>query len=719
MPEPNLDQRFTELRCIVDDEIVRTLVAPLLKILHARPLWLLAIAIAAAAATDPLADLKTAAAAFDSRRFPAAIAALEPLGKRLPLLGDYVAWYLASSQFESQNYAAVPKSLEPVWRQTPPSPLASRAVLLAARAFGQNGETAQAVDILRKNYTTLPQPAGDFAMANAFAAASDSVSAAVYFQRVYYGFPLSGESTQAETEMVKLKAKLGDAYPPSMPNAMLARAFKLLDGKNPARARKELESLVPQLGGAERDLARVRIGVADYDAKETLQAQRYFKSLEISSPEPDAERLCYLSECARRLKNQEEVHATLEKLGRLYPQSKWRLQALVADANFHLIENELDTYEPLYRACYESFPREPQAAICHWKVAWGHYMRRRPDAVEMLRAHLRMFPASEDASAALYFLGRTAESANDPATARAYYDEIVHEYPNYYYTVLARERLTQVSAAPSPSVNAFLKTIAFPMRVRTPNFEPNATAKIRIERAHMLIAAGLDEMAEGELRYAAQNEDQPYVISIELATLATRRTGPDQAMRFIKRYASGYLFLPLESAPQDFWKLAFPIPYRADLEKYAKQNGLDPFLMAALIRQESEFNPKAVSVANARGLTQIEPATGRELSRRLKVTPYSTPRLFQPAVSLQLGSYYLKSMADHLNGHWEAALAAYNAGLSRAHAWLSWGEFREPAEFIETVPFTQTRGYIQTVLRNADVYRRLYGQPAARASTRP
>jgi soluble lytic murein transglycosylase len=719
VPKSNLDQRFTELRCVVDDEIVRTLVAPFLKILHARPLWLLVIAIAAAAATDPLADLKTAAAAFDSRRFTAAIAALEPLGKRLPALGDYVAWYLASSQFESQNYAAVPKSLEPVWKQTPPSPLASRAVLLAARAYGQNGETAQAVDILRKNYSTLPQPSGDLAMANAFSATGDSVSAAVYFQRVYYSFPLSAESTQAETEMVRLKTKLGDAYPPSMPNAMLARAFKLLDGKNPARARKELESLVPQLGGAERDLARVRIGVADYDAKETLQAQRYFKSLEITSPEPDAERLCYLSECARRLKNQEEVHATLEKLGRLYPQSKWRLQALVADANFHLIENELDTYEPLYRACYESFPKEPQAAICHWKVAWGHYMRRRPDAVEMLRAHLRMFPASEDASAALYFLGRTAESASDLATARAYYDEIVHEYPNYYYTVLARERLTQVSAAPSAAVNAFLKTIAFPMRVRTLNFEPNATARIRIERAHMLVAAGLDEMAEGELRFAAQNEDQPYVISIELATLATRRTGPDQAMRFIKRYASGYLFLPLESAPQDFWKLAFPIPYRADLEKYAKQNGLDPFLMAALIRQESEFNPKAVSVANARGLTQIEPATGRELSRRLKVTPYSTPRLFQPAVSLQLGSYYLKSMADHLNGHWEAALAAYNAGLSRAHAWLSWGEFREPAEFIETVPFTQTRGYIQTVLRNADVYRRLYGQPAARASTRP
>ncbi|SRR5579883_348574 len=672
---------------------------------------------AAGAPADSLTDFKTAVAAYDSHRYPAAIAALKPLGKQLPKLADYAAWYLASAQFESENYAAVPKSLEPVWKNIPPSPLAAKAVLLAAKAYAQNGETKEAVEILRKNYSTLPQPAGDLAMANAFEGAGDQVSAAIYFQRVYYGFPTSGESAQAETGIARLKAKLGDAYPPSMPAAMLGRAFKLLDSGVYQRARRELESLIPQLGGAERDLAKVRIGVAQYEMKETLAAQKYLRELEISSPEPDAERLCYLAYCARRLKNQEQVHSTLDKLARVYPQSKWRLQALVSDANSHLIENELDAYEPLYRSCYESFPHDPQAAACHWKVVWGHYLRRRPDAADLMRAHLRMFPSSEDSAGALYFLGRISEGAGDPGAARAYYEEIVREYPNYYYTVLARERLTHATAAPSPSVNEFLRGIAFPTRSRTLNFEPNATTRLRIERSRMLVTAGLEDMAEGELRFAAQTEEQPHVISIELAALASRRTGPDQAMRFIKKYASGYLYLPLESAPADFWKLAFPMPYRAELEKFCKQNGLDPFLMAALIRQESEFNPKAVSVANARGLTQIEPATGRELSRKLKIAPYSTPRLFQPAVNLQMGTFYLKSLADKLNGHYEAALAAYNAGLSRAHAWLSWGEFREPAEFVETVPFSQTRGYIQTVLRNADVYRRLYGPQQTRTAS--
>jgi len=686
---------------------------------HWQRTLLVLLALNLAASTDPLADLKSGAASLDAKRYASAIAALEPLPKRLPKLADYAAWFLANAQFESQNYAAVPKTLAIVWQQIPPSPLAARAVLLAAKAYGQSGGTQEGLDLLRKYYTTLPQPQGDLVMAAAFAGAGDRVSAAVYYQRVYYGFPMSAEAGQADAESTRLRTELGDAYPPAMPNAMLGRAFKLLDAGNTARARKELESIIPQLGGAERDVARVRLGVADYNAKETLRAQKYFETLEVSAPEADAERLSYLALCARRLKNQDQVHAALDKLARLYPQSKWRLDALLADANSHLIENNLEIYEPLYRACYESFPKDPQAANCHWKVVWGHYLRRQPDAPDLMRAHLRMFPASDSASAALYFLGRLAEASNDGATAHAYYDEIAREYPNYYYTVLARDRLKRIAAPASPSVKESLKAIPFPQRSRTLDFVPNSTTKARIERARLLVTAGLEDWAEGELRYGAQNEDQPHVLAVELASISSRRAGPDQALRYIKRYAGGYLFMPLESAPLDFWKLAFPMPYRSDLERFAKQNDMDPFLIAALIRQESEFNPKAVSRANARGLTQILPSTGRELSRRLNVKPYTTARLFQPVVNLQLGTFYLKSMTASLGGHAEAALAAYNAGLSRAHAWLSWSEFREPAEFIETVPFTETRAYIQTVLRNADVYRRLYGPAPDRAALAP
>jgi soluble lytic murein transglycosylase len=83
--------------------------------------------------------------------------------------------------------------------------------------------------------------------------------------------------------------------------------------------------------------------------------------------------------------------------------------------------------------------------------------------------------------------------------------------------------------------------------------------------------------------------------------------------------------------------------------------------------------------------------------------------LFQPDTNLRMGTYYLRSLLDSLQGQWEQALASYNAGKRHVTSWLTWNQFREPAEFVETIPFNETRNYVQSVLRNADVYRRLYG----------
>jgi soluble lytic murein transglycosylase len=672
------------------------------------------------ASSDPLADLKASAAALDTKNYDAALSSSGGLAKRLPKLADYAAWLTASARFGLKNYAAVPAELDPLWKQTPASPLAGKAYLLAAQALIQNSAKdsgpKEAADLLRKNYAALPQPQGDLLLAQAFSASGDAVSAAIYNQRVYYSFPTSAEAALAGPELTRLRALLGNSYPPSMPNAMLSRAGKLLEAGQVQTARKELEALVPQLGGVDRDLARVRIGVADYDAQDTAAARQELLSLESPAPAPaaDAERLYYLLQCARRLNNQEEIDQYLDRLGRLYPTSPWRLQALLAAANRYLIVNQMDAYEPLYRACYENFPKDSEAATCHWKVAWSHYLRRRSDAADFLRQHLRLFPSAESASAALYFLGRLAEDAHDASAARTYYSEIAGQYPNQYYAMLARDRLAQTSSlASSPQVNEFLRSIAFTERARVKDFTPASATAARIERAKLLQQAGLADWAEQELRFAAKAAagaaDQPYVIALQLASLLSSK--PDQSLRAIKSYAGGYLFLPLDSAPRQFWTFAFPLPYRSEVETFSKQNGLDPFLVAALIRQESEFNPQAVSRTGARGLAQIQPATGKDLSRRLKLTTYSAAGLFQPRMNLELGTYYLKSLLGSVGGREDAALAAYDAGLTHVRAWLTWGDFREPAEFIETVPFTETHGYVQGVLRNADMYRRLYGAP--------
>ncbi len=664
-----------------------------------------------------LTELKIAVAQLQGKQSGNGVATLKPLSAKLPKLADYIAWLTASAQFDAQSYADVPATLAPVWTQSPPSPLIWRAALLASRADLQTGHTHEALEVLRKYYDKLPQPQGDLAMATAFAADNDPIDAAVYDQRVYFGYPTANEAAQAESDLAALRANLGDRYPPAPGNVMLARAVKLVEQGQADKARQELVELVNELGGADRDRARVEIGVAEYERKKTAEAQNYLESLALDSGEADAERLHYLLLCARRRDDRAAMNDIVERLAQKYPASRWRLESLWALANANLVDNQPANYEPLYRACYESFPNDPRAAECRWKVAWAHYMRRADDAAAYLRAHLTAYPGSDNAPAALYFLARLAESSGDAASARVYYNEIVHEYPNHYYSPLARDRLTSIAAtAPATRLAAahtspaeeFLRTVAFPSRMRARDFQANAVAKIRVERARMLSAAGLDDWAEIELRYAAQNEDQPHVIALELAMEASRQDAYPQALRYLKRYASDYLYYPIESAPMDFWRLAFPLPYRADFERSARQHNLDPFLLAALARQESEFDPKAISPSNARGLTQVLPGTGRELSRKLQLKAFSTARLFQPSVNLQLGAYYLRSIADNFEGLWEETLAGYNAGPARVKSWLSWAEFREPAEFVESIPYRETRNYVQIVLRNADLYRRIY-----------
>jgi len=205
------------------------------------------------------------------------------------------------------------------------------------------------------------------------------------------------------------------------------------------------------------------------------------------------------------------------------------------------------------------------------------------------------------------------------------------------------------------------------------------------------------------------------MIAVALAQLANERDQPEMGIRSIKKYAPGYLYLPVAAENLQFLRLAFPLPYRDLLETYSKERQIDPYLVAGLVRQESEFNAKALSRSQAYGLTQVLPSTGRDLSRRIGLVGFRADMLYQPETSLRLGTYYLRMLLDELQGQWEATLASYNAGKSYVTRWLTWSHFREPAEFVETIPIAETRNYVQSVLRNADVYRRLYGAPPKHA----
>ena len=653
-----------------------------------------------------LAQLALGVVAYEHKDYPAAVAALKKVQK-LSQIADYTAWYLAASRVESKNAAGIANDLAPTHNTPWPSPLSAKAWLLEARAL-ETTQAAEAVRILREHYAELPQPEGDVTLADSYRAANDLVHAAEFYQRVYYQYPTGDASTRSGAALLELKDSMGDAYPPPPAHLMLRRPDRLMEVREYALARTEYRSLADRIAGLERDQARVRIGEADFLKGNTKVACSYLRGLDLGESEADAERLYELGECARRQGDDGEMMAALERLGRQYPKSPWRLKAQVSAANRFLLANRPDDYLPLYRAAYQDFPADPAAGVCHWKVTFYAYMHGQADAADLLRDHVRSYPDHATAGAALYFLGRRAEQESDLTTARACYQRLSQAFENHYYAVLARERLRRpeiAGAAASAETARFLTAVTFPERKPVPVQSTGATA-VRIERSRLLRTAGLSDLADSELRFGARTDGQPPLLAMEMAGAAA---APHQAMRIMKSLAPEYLNLALDQAPRRFWELLFPFPYRADVVHAAGEKNLDPYLLAGLIRQESEFDPQARSRADALGLTQVRPATGRLFARRVGIKRFSSRLLFQPATNLKIGVSIFSSMLDQNGGKLEQTLAAYNAGPNRAAEWLRWNTYREPAEFVESIPFTETRDYVQAVLRNADLYRRLYG----------
>ena len=504
---------------------------------------------------------------------------------------DYRAYLDALAAQTGGRYVDTLDLTEQVFRTNPVSPLNGKAAITAARAYLSLGQPRDAAVVLKAH--TLPQPEGNTVLGESLEGAGDRVGAAAAWQKVYYEYPLSIEADQAESALLRLSGALGDQFPPVMPQAIFDRADKLRRAGQRARANRELLSAAPSFAGVDRELARVRGNTGDYAG---------LTALTLTHPEAKAERLYLIHATSRRNSQEARAEAAMRELDREFPKSRWTMEALTSWANHYLMRNNVSEYEPFYRACAERFASD----YCAWKLTWAAWINRRPDARSRMQDYLARFPEGEKRSAALYFLGR--------------YDEIVANFPMSWYAVLSRP-----------------KAKAAPLRQRRSDlFTPSPALKYRIARARLLEAANLPEWAEFELRFAG--DEQPFAAAMELAEAAARRGAHDQALRYIKSMAKGYLSLAPEEAPERFWKLAFPLPYRSELEQASQTRGLDVYFVAGLIRQESEFNPRAVSSANAYGLTQVLPSTGRSLSRRIGVPTFRPSMLFDPEYNLRLGT---------------------------------------------------------------------------------
>ena len=536
------------------------------------------------------------------------------------------------------------------------------------------------------------------------------------YLRLHFRFPLSPLSPEALNAITRLQVD----YPPEFfevpPSWKRVRAEKLFKGK---RYRQAVEALNAALEGtslpAERAKLQLRRAISEFHSGSQLESLRTLQALPPKyALQPQA--LFYRAENHRRLDDDASFREAVRQIEQRYPRSTWLERAWFSLANSRLVKRELDQANHFYRKMVDRFSSGPRVRRAHWRVAWHHYRKRNRDrALALFTEHLQRFPRSPHRPAALYWIARTREGSGDLRQARPVYQAIADLFSNHYYAYRSREQLKGVrpTDADKAALDPKLATILAGLESRTSARFSSDAAQVpglpgRLSaRVRTLGLIQLFEAAAGELLRTS-----PKSRGMQLqAAMLLHQGGHYRASTYrLQQLFPGFVYRPFASLPREIWRMLLPIKYASLFAQEARKHGLDPYLLVALVRQESGFDPQAVSAAEARGLMQLIPETARRVGRQLQLDNLSPDQLFLPRFNIRLGSQYFADCLRQFNGDVDQALASYNAGPHRVTLWLSGGDYREAAEFVENIPFTETRNYVKIIHRNHQLYKQLYGE---------
>jgi soluble lytic murein transglycosylase len=617
-------------------------------------------------------------------------------------LDDYADYLGAQAYMQAGQTAEVFPLLDHFAERHPESIFKTNAPVMLANAYLQQNDAQSALKTLAPLADT---PAGSrvdlrLTLGKAYQMAGDTTHAAVVFRQLYVGFPLSTEASQARSQMQAMN------MPPSAAERKV-HADQLFNAKRYAEAGDEYHAIERDAAGlsqADRDALQIYAAACDMKLKRI--SRRDVERLSNTSDDSAALKLYMLAELSRS-EHDETTHAGLiAQMVQRFPNSRWLEEALYSGGNMYLLKHDSKQAIYHYSLLVTMFPKSTYAASAHWRAAWMNYrLRNYSEAARMMDEQIESYSAGIEVPSALYWRGRIYEDEEQNfAQAMNYYRALTSSYINFYYSVLARQRLnvlksTTATAAPAAVLSAVPKPVVPVLTGELPENEPH------LIKARLLANASLNEYIGPEIQASATASQWGALAQAEIFTSYGETTRALQAM---KQSKISFFALPLAQAPTVYWKVLFPQPYWSDLVSNSQKNGLDPFLVASLIRQESEFNAGVVSHANAYGLMQLLPSVGKSMAKKQGIKGFTTNALLSPTTNLQLGTANLRLVLDRFGGQQEYALAAYNAGDVPVRQWMAAGDYKDIAEFVESIPYTETREYVQAILRNREIYRALY-----------
>ncbi len=377
-----------------------------------------------------------------------------------------------------------------------------------------------------------------------------------------------------------------------------------------------------------------------------------------------------------------------------------------------------------------AYPNAIEAAGAQFEMAWGHHENKNfALSSQMLTEHLERYVDKDTTNRgkAGYWAARDSERAGKAAEACALYEAVIYRYAANWYGYIASDRLANMKkqgrcASTTPRNSQIAKAVAN-LKVVTVAAETSTEKELeRAEKSEELSTVGLFDWAIDELQEAKKTAANSPKINLALAKHYRLKGDNVNALLALAKSYPDYAQMFPEEMGREEWDIFYPLVNWNEIKHWGRERRLDPYLIAGLIRQESVFNPVARSHANAHGLMQLLVPTAQSMARKYvsKTSMVTASALYQPPLNIELGTAYMRDQLDKF-GRVEFMAVAYNAGPGRVPQWQRTLP-AEMDEFVEEIPFRETKGYVQGVIRNSAQYRRLYeedGRFKANVGSRP
>ena len=622
---------------------------------------------------------------------------------------DY-ALFLRAGALEQAGKTQEARAIYQQLMQEHPTSLRARdAALKAADLLIKSGDAA-AVPLLLKDLVQADDAAALLATAKAYAQTSDQTRALASYRRLYFFAPASAESAEAATAI----PKLGSTVSPATVEEAITRADRLYSAKKFTDALTAYSDAFAKFPATATTENQLRRGIAAYSVRKTPDAVAALTTVPTSAGETRAEALFYLAQTYARARQWEQARATAEELRRTFPNSNFTPRAFVAVGQ--IADDAKNQADASYfrRAAVNGFSNSIEVAQAQFDLAWdAHEAKNYGESSRMLTEHLAFYADrnTDNRGRAGYWAARDSEKAGKLAEARALYEAMQARYDANWYGYLAKQRLDIISrttpAKTFPDDSIVARAVANLKTVTVAEETAGAEEDARIVKADQLSNIGLDESALQELAKAGEKAPDSPKINLAIAKIYRSDEENVRALNALRRSFPDYSQMKPEEMTREQWDVFYPLAYWDIIVQESKAKNLDPYQVAGLIRQETIFTTRARSVANAYGLMQVIPSTARLTARKYGVNrEITTEALYEPRLNIQLGTAYLRDQIDKF-GRIEYVAAAYNAGPGRIPGWKASLPF-EIDEWAEAVPFKETRGYIQGVVRNRLQYLRLY-----------